>query len=243
LDTDGYVELYSASTSAAGTQIKLSQTGPFGTVEQPTLTSDGSRVIYTGNLVTLYQREVFSASTSAPGTQVKLSVSPNELGNVLDIALSPDNSRVAFRGDMLFDEVYDLWSVSATTSGQQRRLGRLSGSRDVSMGVNSAVPYQFTPDGAFVVYGVDVDENFTIEELYAVDVLGNALPILLSDPLIAGGQITSYQIAADGRTVVYRADQDAVNHYALFSAVIPEPSGAAALMVAGAAGAVRRRRR
>jgi Tol biopolymer transport system component len=69
--------------------------------------------------------------------------------------------------------------------------------------------------GEHVVYlaGVYEDERY---ELHSVPLAGDALPVRLNGPLVPGGSVLDVQVSPDGRTLLYRADQDADGVVELF---------------------------
>ena len=102
--------------------------------------------------------------------------------------------------------------------------------------------WKISPDGSFVVYGVDMDgysfePNFydlpEIHVLYAVSVAGG-IPHRITDTLGDGRKIFSYEITPDSRGVVYLANEENPNTYELFSVplFIPEPSSAILVIAA-----------
>lgn len=103
LTTKGVTELYSASTTASGSQIKLNSAPVAGGgVSEIAITSDSSRVVYTGALTSSGVNELYSASVTASGTQVKLNNTPVAGGYVWQPQLAASNSsRVAYLGKLV----------------------------------------------------------------------------------------------------------------------------------------------
>lgn len=57
-----------------------------------------------------------------------------------------------------------------------------------------------------VVYNAD-QETAGVDELFIVPIGGGAVT-KLNDPLVSGGDVSSFQLSSGSRTVLYRADQD-----------------------------------
>ncbi len=148
LDTDSLVELYSASTTAAGTQIKLNSAISAGSVEGFVVTPDGSRVVYHGSLNDFNYRELFSASTTAAGTQIQLSDSLDAFGFVQDdYKVTSDGSLVVYRGDLTTGTVTDLYSASTSAAGTQVNLSQLG-----SLSTFDVASFSISPNNLWVAY-------------------------------------------------------------------------------------------
>jgi len=90
------------------------------------------------------------------------------------------------------------------------------------MGGNVDFSYRMSPDGAWVVYVADQDED-GINELYSVPTGGPATAATKLNPvLVMDGNviINNFQISADNSTVVYLADQDTDGVIELYSVPI-----------------------
>ncbi len=98
LTTDDSEDLYSASTTAANTQIQLSNTMAAGDFVQSFALSPDSGAVVFGRLIKAASRfDLMRASTTAAGTQMTLSedVARNYFSKVL---MTPDGSKVVFWG-------------------------------------------------------------------------------------------------------------------------------------------------
>ena len=78
--------------------------------------------------------------------------------------------------------------------------------------------HQISPDGQYVVYRADQDNDGDFE-LFSVPIKGGTV-VKLNDPLVTGGDIDSYQISSESSRVIYRADQETLNVPELYSVPI-----------------------
>lgn len=220
LTTNEVREIYSVPADGSAPQITLNDPPVSGgNANAPgAFTPDGNRVLYSGDLTTQGVVELYSAPVDGSAPQVKINNTPVAGGNLGSVAVTPDGNRVVYTGDLEIDGVYDLYSAPVDGSSPQVNLLNLS--------AGAARSFEISPDGDYVVYSFAPDPNgiggdAPIRELYALDVQGAAAPILLSDPLVSGGEIRDFSVAPDSRTVVYRADQNVPGQYELFVTVIP----------------------
>jgi hypothetical protein len=219
LDTDSVVELYSASTTAAGTQIKLSNTFIIdGDVVSSQLTPDGARAIYRGDLDTDEVFELYSASTTAAGTQITLNNTPVSGGDVSSFSLTPDGSRALYVGDLNTNDVFNLYSASTTAGGTQINLSLLTGAQDVN-------GFAISPDGQWVSYYVS-----GASKLMVADILGATAPVQVQ----SGGFFTNIQFGADNRLYFVSNYQNPAGPTNLYVssvvAAVPEPGAFGAII-------------
>jgi hypothetical protein len=199
--TDQIFEIFSASTTATGTQIKLNDTPVAGSggVGSFTITPDSSRVIYTGDLITSGVYDLYSTSATAAGTQIKLNNLPVAGGNVTQSFIFPtlDSSRVIYGGDLTTDGVVELYSASTTAAGTQIKL-----SDTPVTGGNVNLPWlSVTPDGAHTLFLGDLTTDEVID-LYSTSTTAAGTQINLSS-LSGSEDVTTYNYSTDGQWVVY----------------------------------------
>ena len=194
LTTVGVDELYSASTTAAGTQIKLNDTPVAGGyVRGFAVTANGSKAVYTGNLETTTVTEIYSASTTATGTQIKLNNTPVPGGTVSSFAITADGSRAVYQGDLTMDGVEELYSASTSTAGTQIKLTNAL----VSGGLDQ---FALAADSSRVVYS-GILTTPGVYGLYSASTTSEGTQVLLST---GGNYIDNFKIAPNSEFVVYR---------------------------------------
>jgi Tol biopolymer transport system component len=203
--TDGVTEVFSVSTTAAGTQIRVSSTPvASGDVYADTLavTPDGSRVVYAGDMTTNGMVELYSASTTSAGAQVRLTNTPVLGGDVDDetpILVTADSSRVVYYGDLSTNGLDELYSASTTAAGTQIRLN------DPPVGSQGVEPdYALTPDGSRVVYRGEITAGQGVK-LYSASASAAGTQVTLSESSLSGSGVGDFQITPDSARVVYRA--------------------------------------
>ena len=111
-----------------------------------------------------------------------------------DFALSADGTRLVFRGDVLEDEVFELYSVPIAGGAALELSGSLAASGDV-------VDVLLTPDGASAVFLADglVDGR---PEFFRVPLDGSAAPLAL-DPSPNEDEVTLTRMAPDGARILF----------------------------------------
>jgi Tol biopolymer transport system component len=107
------------------------------------------------------------------------------LPDALEISPQPVNG--SYR--VVFTTSGDLWSVPVEPGT----------ATDLAPGM-SVTSFEVSPDGDGVVF-------IAAGELSHVPTLGGSVATL-NDPLVAGGEVADFSIAADSQSVVYRADQE-----------------------------------
>ncbi len=140
-------------------------------------------------------------------------------GYVTGFEVSSDGRFVVYHADQHIHEVYELFSVPAAGGSPVRLNLPLPPGGDV-------ISFQVSQDGSRVVYIADqqTDETF---ELFSAPIDGPAsASIKLNPPLVAGGDVDYFEISADGKRVVYRADQQSDEVNELFSVPIDGPASA-----------------
>jgi hypothetical protein len=184
-----------------------------------TISPDGSRVVYRGDLNNEVAWELFSAPIDGSSTPVKLSRSLHTGGDVYeDFAISSDGRYVVYMGDLDVNNQDELFSAPIDGSSTPVKLnGPLVGSGHVEFG------FAISPDGSHVVYLADQD-IFDVFELFSAPIDGSSLPAKLNGPLVEFGDVhEGFMIGPDGSRVVYLADQEVDGQVALFSTSLSRP--------------------
>lgn len=191
-----------------------------GSVARFAISTNSSRVVYTADSAIDESYELFSVPL-AGGAVIKLN-SPLVAGGSVeaDFEISANSSRVVYRADQDTNDVIELYSAQIQATGSNRLNGDLVLGGDVQ-------EFQITPNGNRVLYLADQDVNGQ-RELYQVQFItiaqsGADAPLALNGsakvngPLVFNGSVTHFQISADSSRVVYRADEEQIVKYELYS--------------------------
>ncbi len=148
-------------------------------------------------------------------------------GRIQSFQVAPGGDRVVYVADQFINDRFELFSVASDGSAAPVRLnGPLAAGADVD------AEFLITPDGLTVVARAELAED-NVRELYRIPVDGSAAPARLSAPLAAGGNVApGFRISADGRTVVYLADQELDERFELFA--VPLDGGTGPVKLNGA---------
>jgi dipeptidyl aminopeptidase/acylaminoacyl peptidase len=177
-------------------------------VEYLRISPNSSRVVYLADRETTGVFDLWSVPIGG-GESVRLN-GALPVGGEVDvgsIGFSPDSSRVFYIADVIFADVYRLFSVPITGGISTNLAGNIGAAVDVS-------DYRISPDGSRVVYYADRTTN-EVYELWSVPVAGGT-SVRVSDDLVANGDVNSFQISPDNRHVVYLADQEEANKRELY---------------------------
>jgi hypothetical protein len=163
-------------------------------------------------------RELYSIPIEG-GDAVRLNKDLVEDGSIdcYYLLISPNSKYVVYRADQDAFAVEELYSVP------------IEGPASAGVKLNNPLPlgsdvafkkFAVSPDSSRVVYIADqeVDE---VDEIYSVPITGSSSPnIKLNDPLPSGGNVDSFKISLNSRSVIYRADQDRNDIMELYSVPI-----------------------
>ena len=201
--------------------VKLSGTMPAtGDVIRFKISSDGQYVVYLADQDTDFVFELYSVPLAGPFTdRVKLNMPLASDGDVIDLDISPDGSRVVYRANQdtsYVDELYSVPIAGPATEGL-----KLNGSLVLG---GEVIGFKVSPDSSRVVYLADQDTDY-VEELYSVPIAGPATEGLkINGSLVLGGEVIDFKVSPDSSRVVYRADQDTDYVDELYSVPIAGPS-------------------
>jgi Tol biopolymer transport system component len=227
-ERDTVIELYSVPLSGpAGLGVKLNgllMGG--GNVMAFRISPECSRVVYRADQDSNNVYELYSTPLVGPANEgIKLSKLLTVDGDVIDFDVSPDSRWVVYRAYQDHNELFELHRVplmGPTTLGV--KIGPL-----LVGGVVKPAPFdavKITPDSSRVVYIAYQPINGQ-DELYSVPISGPAgLGVKLNGGLAAGGDVTPFLISPDSRRVVYRANQQAINVFELYSTPTEGPASA-----------------
>ena len=216
-EEDGRTEVYSVSI-ADGSWVKLN----------PELVGIGSTggAIAQDHVVFIASERLDTFGTffdlfgvpATGGSPTTLDESLDAGEDVHQVLARADLDRVLYLANQDSVEVEDLYSVSAD-GGTPIKL-------DPTLATNGNVladGLQFSPDGNYVLYAADQDQD-SVVEIYRVPTLGGTAT-KLNAPLALGGDVTagSQRFGPDGSQVIYRADQNADEVFEVFS--VPSTGG------------------
>ncbi len=221
-DTDEQNELY--TVPIGGGVVKKLNFGLVadGDVQQFKLSNDF--VIYKADELVDGKNELFRVPVG-DGTRTKMNADMGDDQDVWQFEIYRDsndssNDYVIYRADQDTDEVWELYSVNLPNSATRTKL-----SGDLPDGANVSTQFDVSPNGQHVVFRAnrsDVD----VHELYVTPIGGGPI-IKRNDPLVAGGNVSSFTIAPDSSRIVYWADQQVDGKSHLYS--VPLVGGAVAV--------------
>ncbi len=221
LDGGGGRELVVRPIDASRPAVAVSAPLAAGrSVEWFAASADGRHVLYLADQAAHDVFELFGAELHG-ATPERLSGPLVPGGDVHAVTLSHDGLLAAYSADQDQDEVVELFVVPLDGSRPARKLPiPLAPGGDVG----PAFPWslRFDAGAAHVLYVADQVEDGRVE-LFSVATDGGQAPRRLNGPLSAGGDVGSrtlpgfeFVLAADGRRVVYSADQEEDERFDLF---------------------------
>ncbi|HEX6886231.1 MAG TPA: hypothetical protein VF530_22850 [Planctomycetota bacterium] len=171
---------------------------PGGSVDRVALDPAGQRAVYVRRATSSDPTHLWVVATDGSGAPLQLSApgDPGQFVFQIDPLISPDGTRAVYLSYPYPCSVRLDGSAPAEllTPGFQPAT-RVSG------------PLHLSADGARVVLVADQD-TLGKNELYSVPIDGSQLPVRLSAPLAAEGDVVDVQLAPDGMRVAYLADQE-----------------------------------
>jgi len=235
LETNDRYELWSAPIAGpAGAAVKISPPiSGDGGVSFPRISPDSSRVVFGADQTGTFVYELWSAPIDGPqGAALRISPAPVSGGDIDAnfIVFSPDSSRVVFVGDLVSDNVSELWS--APLAGPAAAAVKLHPTPVAGGDImtNSTLHVAISADGQRVVYYGDLatDEQF---ELWSSPILGPAaaavklnLLLCLSCDVAATFGAFAFQLSADGSRALFVADRTSPGSQELWSVPTAGPA-------------------
>lgn len=152
----------------------------------------------------------------------KLSGTMQSYGDVTSFEISPDGKYVVYEADAALDEVFDLYSVPIG-GGTPVRLSSLIYSTEGD--VYNEI-YRISPDSSRVLFTNDQDSAGQVE-LFSVPIMGPASAVVkLNKTLPEDGNLWTFSISPDSKTVVYSADQDVDLRNEIYAVPLAGPASA-----------------
>jgi Tol biopolymer transport system component len=124
-----------------------------------------------------------------------------------------DFDGLLYLADTIIDGMQELFRTDKDSATASKLIGPRSASGNVDN-------FALSPDHSHVaVYG-DL-ETAGVKELFVLSLVDGSAPIKVSGPLVSGGHVTDdYRWSPDGSHLAYRADQDAINEFELYTVAV-----------------------
>lgn len=178
-------------------------------------------VAWVGDTAVDNDTSVFVVDISGPTPGAAFQVSPSAPGtgdaptSASFTQFSPDNTKIAFRGDFQIDGVQELFV--ADLSGPNPAVAvRVNAPLVISGAVGS---FAWSPDSQWLTYQADQDVDAVLEQ-YVVNV-GSSIgtPMKINGPMVNGGDvgIDDFGFSPDSTRAYYLADQEVDNVFYLYS--------------------------
>lgn len=201
-------DIYSVPIAGpAGSSISLGPgMQPGGTFGDFFVTTN--RVVYSGRINTTTDVRLYSAPLGGPASSaVQISRGATQTD---DFAVTPDGSQVVY---------YDF--VSGAGYARVLATGPATTNKTLEPPGTSFSNYVISPSSELVVFsGSTSSGGTTARGLWGGPVFGVRGQVKITGPMIANGNIDSYEITTDSRYVVYLADREIDNKWELFLADI-----------------------
>lgn len=223
-DTVGVFELFLATSGT-----KLNPPLPHGrTVQSFALTPDSTAVVYIADQDQDEVFELYRVSLSSPGVSTKLNgplvlCGPAVCGDVIEFAITPDNSAVVYIADQTIDGVSELYRTVLATTANSKLNPPFSAGQNIDA-------FVILPNSTGVIYRAN-QNTAGVKELYRV--LFATAPttdrLITSPPLIAGQNVGTFTPTPDSANVVYIANRPV----ALNLFIVPAGGGGADIQLNG----------
>ena len=153
--------------------------------------------------------------TVSPTTTTRLSgrlAQPGAADVEGDYRFTADGMRMLFRANTVDTDVFELYAAPADAGAPAERLAP-------GVDVTSFAPAA----GGRVVFVADADGTGMLE-LFQVPVAGGVPPVQLSGAMVAGGDVSSFQLTPDGTRALFLADMLVDGRVELFSVPVDASS-------------------
>ncbi|MGQ0600637.1 MAG: hypothetical protein ACT4QE_02960 [Anaerolineales bacterium] len=208
-ETDGRMELFSASVSTAASSVKLNVELTSGHVSPGAvrLSPDGSRVLYATSVVSF---TLYSVPVSGPASASVVLISGN-FPSVFGSFSADGNTVVGYRPDGSMGSMLGATLISVPATGPA------SSAITLATGVQTL---QYS-GGSRVAYSVPTNGGSSID-VYGVPVIGpSTAAVRLNAPAVEGDQ--GYRLSPDETRLVYESSDLGGNPRELFSVPITGP--------------------
>jgi Tol biopolymer transport system component len=219
--TNDVFELFSVVPGSDAEPTPLSGTlVADGDVDRFFLSPDGRHVAFSADKDIDGQLELFVAPLDGSSQPINVSASFVAGGafQPFFFQFSPDGSRIAFVGDMLADERFELFVAPIDASSAPVPVsGSLADGGDVDVD-----EFSWSPDGRRLAFLADKVTD-GVNELFVVDAAGGAEPLAVSSVLVEGGQVEGFAWSPDGARLAFRGSKETPGRQELF---VTRPEGA-----------------
>jgi hypothetical protein len=191
------------------------------------LSQDGNTAIYRANQEISTTIELYATSVNGLASTIKISGDLVANGNIdTGFVLSKDGTKVFFRADKEVDGKYELYAAPVDGSATPNKI-----TPEVVLGGGNVIDFILSEDEKTIIYLSDQEFNDKYE-LYAIPTDVSAPSNKISGALISGGNVSpNFVISTDGKTVIYRADQDSDDKFELYS--VPTDGSTTAVKISG----------
>ncbi len=169
------------------------------------LSPDSARIVYRSDAETDGTDELFSTPLSG-GTPIKLNATLVTGGDVREeFSFTPDGTTVLYLADQTVDGVFELFAVPVT-GGPPVRINDDAGA--------VVSDYVISSDSSTVFYRATQDAP-TALELFRAPISGGASTQV--HPALSSGDVESFALTSDGRTIVYTSKSESFGRRELWS--------------------------
>lgn len=189
----------------------LAPSGRLGSFE---ISPDGQRVLYLSDAAGDGLDELYSVNLFGAANPLRVSDPSVAPGHAVAFQFTPDGTQVVFRAYAGSSPPIELYTAPVDASALPLHL---SGPGSGVMLDVSEPGVLVSPDSSRVVYR---QLHAGKVQLYSVPLDASSAPVRLNDTLVAGGNVTSFRISADGSRVAYLADQEVNDREELYSVSI-----------------------
>ena len=224
------VELFSVPIDASAAPVRIAGPLPAGTrVASFVHVPESDRVVYlTRDPDSRYR--LWSVPTYGGAAPVPLHAELPVDANAPTYRVVSAGTQVVFRADLAANDVYELFVAPIDGSASPRRLnGTLVAGGDVHQA------FEIDGTGTRVVYRADEKQD-EVFELFSASLVAPAVPVQLTGPHVAGGDVVGFHTVPGGRHVVFTADHDTDDVFELYIAPVDQVKQARKLSGALVAG-------
>jgi hypothetical protein len=210
---DGRIDLYSAPAAGGSPAVLLSSgSNANRTIVKYAISPDSNRVYFIADLNTDEVYELFTVPIGG-GVVTRINGTLVASGDVTDFVMSSDFGSVIYRADQVVDDNFGLFKATLPSWTVTQLWGQ--GGPNQSAEADFVINW----DNTYLLFRSDFG-NPGQYKLYSLPLDGSGPATVISLPLVANGDVVSFQVNAVGAQVVYMADGDVDEKYELYSASV-----------------------